>query len=320
MNMNSNIRCFQCITVIFAQPFLQIFSPKLFQNKNNSQNVTSIHLPSHLRQTMPTLQQPSMEHSTSTRCRLACSVTVPPFSFQHAWLVRALNERNERFPKLCVGATHRHRRVPCTQQCLCEQRCHHCCCCCSCYCLGCNWRLKKRDVLSDRHANQVRHKTWRKICRGEEKRGGLLTGKRRAVELLGNTTCPQAVRNGVLGQLNFWYWSRWLDRDRPSVGENHSSIVVKTVDALGTRITLLSLGRELANFLGGKGASCCSEESRGREHGFVFLKVVAVWLGYFCVDWDFKQILWNLGMYLYSTDIWPHERIFHAQVWYSRDN
>jgi hypothetical protein len=72
--------------------------------------------------------------------------------------------------------------------------------------------------------------------------------------------------------------------------------------------------------LGGKGASCCSEESRGREHGFVFLKVVAVWLGYFCVDWDFKQILWNLGMYLYSTDIWPHERIFHAQVWYSRDN
>ena len=136
--MNSNIRCFQCITVIFAQPFLQIFSPKLFQNKNNSQNVTSIHLPSHLRQTMPTLQQPSMEHSTSTRCRLACSVTVPPFSFQHAWLVRALNERNERFPKLCVGATHRHRRVPCTQQCLCEQRCHHCCCCCSCYCLGCN--------------------------------------------------------------------------------------------------------------------------------------------------------------------------------------
>ena len=51
---------------------------------------------------------------------------------------------------------------------------------------------------------------------------------------------------------------------------------MKTVDALGTRITLLSLGRELANFLGGKGASCCSEESRGREHGFVFLKVVAV--------------------------------------------
>ena len=75
---------------------------------------------------------------------------------------------------------------------------------------------------------------------------------------------------------------------------------MKTVDALGTRITLLSLGRELANFLGGKGASCCSEESRGREHGFVFLKVVARFLVIFV--WMTGVLNKFYEMYLYPTD------------------
>jgi uncharacterized membrane protein YgcG len=68
-------------------------------------------------QMMTTFQQPSLQHSTPTGCRLSGTVTVSPFPFQDTGLIRTFDKCNKSIQQFCPSTTtNTNRAILCIQQ------------------------------------------------------------------------------------------------------------------------------------------------------------------------------------------------------------